>query len=41
MDKNNINSAYPQMDVHLYHVADAAASQQEDQRSIEQKGVAE
>lgn len=41
LDKNNINIAYPQMDVHLYRVADAATSQQEEQRSIEQKGVTE
>ncbi len=41
LDENNINIAYPQMDVHLYRVADAATSQQEERRSIEQKGVAE
>jgi len=41
LDKNNINIAYPQMDVHLYQVANAAASQQEEQRAIEQKGTAE
>ncbi|GAB2950195.1 small-conductance mechanosensitive channel MscS [Hafnia psychrotolerans] len=35
LDKNNINIAYPQMDVHLYRVADAVGSQQEAQRSVE------
>ena len=41
LDENKINIAYPQMDVHLHRVADAAASQQEEQRSIESKGIAE
>ena len=40
LDENKINIAYPQMDVHLHRVADAAASQQEEQRSIESKGIA-
>ena len=35
LDKNNINIAYPQMDVHLYQVANAAAGQQEERRSFE------
>jgi len=35
LDKNNINIAYPQMDVHLYQVANAAGNQQEERRSFE------
>lgn len=41
LDENNINIAYPQMDVHLHRVADAAASQQDEQRAIKHKGIAE
>jgi small conductance mechanosensitive channel len=35
LDKNNINIAYPQMDVHLYQVANAAGNQQEERRTFE------